>query len=191
MGQDSDKENRDARTKVERPPGTLMPSSDAIDKLAKGKFYMHDDRDEVSDAASAKNQDSTSITDMDINGSDVELPLSVISTDRAASRTSNASLPLDSELQKILSGSKMDKVFRQQSVSVVTVTNTGQLCKYGKNKFPPPNSSNFKQRVSSTELEEERREEEPYVKPQRNVGSPPGAMTGSVLKNRPQNPTRN
>ena len=52
-----------------------MPSSDAIDKLAKGKFYMHDDRDEVSDAASAKNQDSTSITDMDINGSDVELPL--------------------------------------------------------------------------------------------------------------------
>ena len=124
------------------------------EEFRKGKFFMHDDRGLVSDddVNTSSSSSSSSNPPTNQNISEIELPdsskaSSIVSQNTGNSQVNHKNKSLssgDAILAKILAGSRMDRVVKKKNVSVVTVTNTGKISRYGKNGFPPPNSSNYK-----------------------------------------------
>merc|ERR1739848_109967 len=115
---------------------------------------MHDDRGLVSEEVTTSSSSSAPSS----NVSEVELPQSSAPSSLAShnlqnqeptANTNNNPEKEQDVLAKILAISRMDRVVKKKNVSVVTVSNTGQLSKFGKNGFPLPNSSNYKTKVSA------------------------------------------
>ena len=143
----------------------VIPQHEKIEEeFRKGKFFMHDDRGMVSDENESSSSSVSNLTSQNTNNiSEIELPesskTSMISSSSNQNNNNNSNNPgsvppsssNDDFLAKILSGSRMDKVVKKKNVSVVTVTNTGKISRYGKNGFPPPNSSNYKKVVKPVE----------------------------------------